>query len=703
MPDDPRLPPLRQELRIERGTATANGQPSWTIVDPVRHAFFQIGQRDFELLSLWAEGTLGRLTAALRLRRRPLAEGEVAGLTEFLMKNGLTEAPPGNAVKAFSEQAAAKRQDWWQWLLKNYLFLRVPLVRPDAFLRRTVDRVAFVWSRPFLAAWAAITLVGVYLTVRQWDAFIASFPDFFNLRGLAIYGVALFIVKALHECGHAYAAVRFGARVPAMGVAIILLLPLLYTDTTGLWRVKSRRHRLIVDGAGVGMELLVAGVATFLWAFLPDGFLRSAAFVLATTGWLLSLAINLNPFMRFDGYYLLSDAAGVPNLQDRSFAFGKWWLREVLFGLGRPMPEPVGGRGAAWRIAYAYGTWLYRLFLFTTIALAVYAFFFKALGIILFAIEIWWFIARPIANEIRVWRQDRAEIWRGIKTRRTLAIAAGGLLLFILPLDRHVSIPAVHALAIDSALTVEEAGRIDLVAARDGAVVSRGDVLFRLSSPALATDIARAETDVALLDTRIARMAGDIEELSQIGVLERERQAASERLSGLRRRLERLTVRAPIDGQLRDVPSDLAPGRWMPPRTVLGRVVTAGQSDVRGLVAASDAERLTGGARGRFVSDDPLSPSVTVILSDLDIAASATVDPPLLASVNGGDIAAVRDDTGALRPQGVVYPARFTIPQSAQAPSSVRRGIVSMDAEARSPARLIATRIGQVLSAELNL
>ena len=76
------------------------------------------------------------------------------------------------------------------------------------------------------------------------------------------------------------------------------------------------------------------GVAQFAVAF------QNVFFVLASTTWVVTLAINLSPFMRFDGYFVLSDLLGFPNLHERSFACARWWMRTTFFGLDEPMPEP---------------------------------------------------------------------------------------------------------------------------------------------------------------------------------------------------------------------------------------------------------------------------------------------------------------------------------------------------------------------------
>ena len=145
------------------------------------------------------------------------------------------------------------------------------------------------------------------MTVRQWDEFINTAVQFFNPAGLFYFLIALVFTKILHELGHGVAAKYYGCRVPTMGVAFLVMFPVLYTDTTDSWRLSSYQKRIRIGAAGLLTELSIACIALFLWPFLPDGAMKNAVFMLAAVTWVTSLLVNLNPFMRFDGYYLLSD------------------------------------------------------------------------------------------------------------------------------------------------------------------------------------------------------------------------------------------------------------------------------------------------------------------------------------------------------------------------------------------------------------
>ena len=108
-----------------------------------------------------------------------------------------------------------------------------------------------------------------------------------------------------------------------------------------------------------------------MWSFAPDGILKSILFIIATTSWISSLLINISPFLRFDGYYALSDLSDSKNLQPRSFAMAKWFVRKNILGLEEVKPEILSKFKENFFIIYAISTWIYRFFLFLGIRLCL--------------------------------------------------------------------------------------------------------------------------------------------------------------------------------------------------------------------------------------------------------------------------------------------------------------------------------------------
>ena len=214
-------------------------------------------------------------------------------------------------------------------------------------MTRWTPRLAFLYGPAFRWLTLAALLAGMWGVSRSWDAFTATLVDMLSWEGLAAYGLTLAAVKTLHEFGHGVTAKRYGCRVPTMGVAFLVLWPVAYTDTNEVWKLTRRDQRLKVAAAGIATELTIAVWAMLAWVWLPDGPLRAMAFLLATTTWVSTVLINASPFMRFDGYFLLSDFLQMPNLHARAFALARWDLRERLFALGEPAPEHFPPRGGA--------------------------------------------------------------------------------------------------------------------------------------------------------------------------------------------------------------------------------------------------------------------------------------------------------------------------------------------------------------------
>jgi putative peptide zinc metalloprotease protein len=127
---------------------------------------------------------------------------------------------------------------------------------------------------------------------------------------LLILGLVI-VSAAFHECGHA-AATRYGGAQPgAMGAGLYIVWPALYTDITDSYRL-GRGGRLRADLGGVYFNtvfmLLTAGVYFFT---------RFEPLLLMIPLQQLEIAHQLLPFLRLDGYYIVSDLTGVPDILSR--------------------------------------------------------------------------------------------------------------------------------------------------------------------------------------------------------------------------------------------------------------------------------------------------------------------------------------------------------------------------------------------------
>ena len=677
------LPALRPDLQLSPAAPALDGAPQWTLADPLRGRYFKLGAAAVRLLRHWTLGEPQRVLAAANAEPGlPLGPAELEEMLGFLSQHDLVAALDDKQRASYAMKAAAQRQSPWKRVLHQYLFFRIPLWRPDPFLNRAWP----VLERhgPWLLRWGLplVFAVGLFLVIRDWQRFLTTFPHLFSLGGALAFGVALTFAKLCHEFGHAFMAKRAGCRVQSMGLAFMVLLPMFYTDVSDAWRVRDRRSRLLIGAGGVLAELLLAVLALLAWSLLSDGPTRTAAFMLASATWITTLMINLNPFMRFDGYFLISDLWGVDNLQHRAFALCRWRLREALFGYGEPAPEPWSPSMTKRLLIWGYGSWIWRAILFLGIALAVYHLFFKVLGIFLMLVELLWFIGLPIWRELGEWwqRREQANPSKVLFTSMGFGVA---LLVLVLPWRNSVEIPALLEASRTHALHAPVASRLKAVHVKDGQHVATGDLLLELDSPDLDSRQAIVRREIEILQLQLRRQSARSETVADAGILEQRLAEAVAEYRGLTAQRERLQIRATQAGVVRDLLPDLAVNRWLHPSEPLARIVEPGLR-LRGYLAEENLWRVEAGSTGRFIADDPARPAVPVRLDEVDTTGVAYLELEALSSDHSGPIAVRRNAQHRAEPVQAQYGVRLTLLDDDIQPAHPLRGMVLLDGERQS-------------------
>jgi putative peptide zinc metalloprotease protein len=650
------LPALRQDLSLHPGPDEQDGSPTWTLHDPAANRFYRLGWIAFEILSRWPLDDPQAILNAVGRETTLRVDGhDLMAVIEFLSAYNLLDAIGSADTQRLTRAMGAAKLTHAKWLLKNYLFFRMPLVRPGAFLDRCAPYVKWAFDPRFWVAIVCTALFGLYLASRQWDQFLHTFSAYGSLAGFLGIGVALSFAKVLHEMGHAFTAQRFGCRVPTMGVAFLVMLPVLYTDTNEAWKLPTKRQRLTIVAAGMLSELALAALATVAWSFLPDGPLRAGVFLLATSTWIVTLGINASPFMRFDGYFLLSDWLDMPNLHSRAFALARWWMRRHLFGWEDPPPELFPAARQRFLIAFALITWIYRLVVFLGIAFLVYHISFKLLGIFLLMVELGWFIAMPIVNELKLWWKNRALMQWNRATRRSVAIVAVLLAFVLLPWRSEVRAPAVLGAAQAQGLYAVAAARVVSAPLPVGSEVAAGQVLVQLESLDLRFRLDQEQTRERLLHWELEQQPFN-EDLQKEGGALRERWVeAAASVKGLQEQVEQLIVRAPFAGRIADADESLVTGAWIAQKEKLFEVVGPHGSKAEAFVGEDALPQLQVGSHATFVADGADMRSADCRVETIDRVNLTTLDSLYLASTFGGAIPVQKDRQGALVPTEAWY------------------------------------------------
>ena len=693
------IPILRQDLRLLPGGSDESGEKSWLLYDPLRHQYFALTQTALILLRHFSKITsITELHEKLQHEETQVEDYEVEQFIGFLKDNFLSVGSDADHVARIADAHKKRQHHWLMWLVHNYLFIKIPLIKPDRFLENLLKFSRPLASKPARWLMYIAGLYGLFALMWQWESFVSTFDYFFNMQGLIYYFFALVGVKIAHEMGHALVAKHFGLRVSSMGVALLVLFPVLYTDNTDAWRLTDQRKKLSIVLAGLLVELHIAMLALFSWGILDEGPLKSAAFFLATTSIIGSLLVNLSPFMRFDGYYAMADFLGMQNLQPRAFELARWQLRQWLFGLPENAPEPFSPGKHYFLVLYSFATWVYRFFLFVGIALLVYFMAFKLLGIALFIIEIVWFILRPVAFEMRRWWAKRELFSMNRQAKRTLAVMFGILLIAFVPWRTTIRAPAVIESKQQVPIYLPEAAQITGLNIADEKRVEKGDLLMTASSPDLEHQIILAKRRIRLLELEARRYANSEQGLRGKLVGEQKLIEAESILAGLEKRKAELSLVAPESGFVQ-LTQPLSIGRWVLPSDQLFFIYEPNRVEIIAFVRETDMALISANAQARFVADNGSGGGIGAQLKQLETVAVEHVAYDALTSTHGGPIA-VEAEGEEKKPRGAHYKARASVQGEVAALSHDIIGTLHISASRFAPAGRLWDRVAALFVRE---
>ena len=677
------LSPLREELELFPGPCSFDGSPTWTLYDPVNQHFYRLGVTEHQLLAHWELGSVDAMSELLSV-----SIDEILQLFQFLTVHNLLQVSGSEAVQRLVNQAKAAKQHWFVWLIHHYLFFKIPLLHPDRWLAKIYPLLRWIYNPLLFYSLLALVGINLFVLIDRWELFSKTFMHFISLEGLVYYAFALTLSKTLHELGHAFTAHRYGCRVSAMGVAFMVMVPMLYTDASDAWKLTSRHQRLAIGFSGIAVELGLAILCTTLWHFLPDGPLRSSVFLMATTTWVMTLLINLNPLMRFDGYFLLSDYWGIENLQNRAFALGRWKLRSLLFGFLDAAPERFPEKTQRLLLIYAWSIWIYRFFLFMGIALLVYHYFFKILGLLLMLVEVGWFIMLPIIKELKYWLEHRQDMhWK----RNTLGSLSGLLLVLgvlFIPWQNKIEAPGLLKISAHTELFMPLPAKLDKVLISKGDKVKAGELLMQFISPDI--DVQLEKSSIKIESLRWERsFHGQEKNLSnRHQVVASELDSAISEYDSLITERNRLAVIAPFDGEIIDLNDLVTVGEWIPKDESL---LTVGQFNsylLETFVAEEDLDQIQTGVGAIFYPEQMDWPRVPCRVVRIDNAAAIQL-PPVFASRYQGSIAIRGNNKKLLVPEKSVYRI-WLKPETELSIFSALKGKVMIDGKAESIASSLA-------------
>lgn len=558
--------------------------------------------------------------------------------------------PQEKNVRLMQKSADERRktlQEKSRW--GDLAMVKFPAVDPDGFLTWLYRHLNFVFSWWF----TALTLAGfglmAWLFITHWSEIGRDTLQFYNFADKSWFDVAVFWVVAaallcLHEIAHGFVCKHLGARVPAMGFLLIYLTPAFYTDTTEGEALGNQYQRLLIAVAGVWSELILCAIVTPIWWVTPPGTAVHdfAYFIILFTG-IAVVLINWNPLMKLDGYYILCDVLGIPDLKEASTLYLSSWVKKNVWRLPVEVPYVPRRRRPGYAI-YAILSGLYSysvLYVFASFIGNVFknfttdwAFVFEyGTAYLIFRGRI-----RTLVNFMKfvyLDKKDRIRSW--FSGNRKWAAAGATALLLLLPLWRD-SVQGRFVLEPEQLAVVRAkvAGIVAEVATDEGQVVQAGMPLFRLRNLRLESKVERSAAEYRVAS---ARQAGAILRYADIGAAERERRQWQEQAQSFRAAADELDVQSPVSGTVLSPRVRDLLGAYVEEGTELAQVgdlknvrarIYVSEYDLRRLRADASAKLHVDGMFGtwkaRSVTISPASSEVPPNL--IDLSKFAGMRPP---------------------------------------------------------------------------
>jgi len=608
-------PALRPGLLIRK--LVQLGEVNWAVRSPETNKIHLFEEATWELVTLY-DGT--RTRAGIRddyNQRFPEGEGiplqHVLDLEESLrsLKLLVVSSRERSLDLLQSFQTARRRTADKNAEGVNPMYMLFHAVDPDRFLDRTQKYVRWLWTPPVVAFSCVLFALALSVYVEHWDTIWRQTLETYAfyqkpfLQVLQFFAVFVSI-GVFHELSHAYVTKFYGGEVHSTGFALFYFAPSMYCDCSDSILFESKWQRLWVSLAGIYIEAWMTVLATALWlATYPDTSLHDFAYKAMLYAGVSTVFFNINPLIKIDGYYALTDLLGIPTLREDAFGYLGAFIQRRLLRLPVPL-NPLPRRRRRFLVLYAILAALWAGLIMWFIGHLLFNFYSKILpdfALLLTIVTLFQFFRKRVNAVWRVLRLfylDKKELLMSKRMRAPLLAAAAALVLVLVLPWSHRSIRSEILLQPGRTLRVQapEDGVVTSVKVREGDAVTEGEVVFVLSSLPVDTRIAALSAESGRLTGEAARLrtAGD----APGAFSGQARQAAVDvELAGEMALRDRLAVQSPAAGTVLTPRLGDLEGRFVRTGTALADI-----GDCRTLTAAIPVtERLlTDLAPGQAVS-----------------------------------------------------------------------------------------------------
>lgn len=583
-------PRLRRHAQIHR--QRFRGQLWHIVQDHQTGRFHRVSPAAYLLICLMSgQRTMQDIweTVGNRMGDDPPTQDETIQLLSQLYNSDLLRGEIAPDMIEMARRAQKQKTQNLFLRIRNPMALRFPLFDPDRFLDATMPIFRLVFTKIGFLIWLAVVFAGISIAALEWPVLTANATDrILAAQNVIMILIAYPLIKALHEMGHAYAAKIWGGEVHEMGIMLLILMPIPYVDASSSLAFREKWRRAVVGGAGIMVELFLAGLAAIVWYLVEPGLVRAFAFNVMLIGGVSTLLFNGNPLLRFDGYYVLCDLLEMPNLGSRSNKYILELIRKYVLRIDEHRAKSDTRGEKIWLVFYGLSAFVYRIFVMLAIALFIAGELFF-IGVLLALFAVYSMFLSPVFKGFRFLATSPKIRYR----QRAFAIVGGFIalvlgLLVLVPVPYGTIVQGVVWLPENSLVRAETDGTIDKILSPPNEQVTTGGALFSLSDPIIKARVSLYEAELQEYQLRLD--AVKVLDLVQADILREQIRHTKAGLSLDLERLEKLTVRSPNEGIfiVRDVKN--LRGRFVKNGNLMAYVVGKSDPIVRVVVPQDEVD-----------------------------------------------------------------------------------------------------------------
>ncbi len=543
-----------------------------------------------------------------------------------------------NTEELFERQARLQQTKFSHRLL-NPISQQLALWDPDDFLNKYAGIARFLFTRWMAMIWLILVGFSAIKALSSWQDISNHFAiNALNPRNLLILFLLYAPLKILHELSHAFATKLNGGEVHEMGVNFLLFMPVPYVNVSSANHFRDKYDRMLVSSAGILVDTFGAALGLLLFLSSEAGLVQDIAFNIFLTGGISSLFFNGNPLLKYDGYYLLADALGIPNLYQRSSQYWHYFFQRYLFGL-RHTVSPATARGeTVWFILYSISSLLYRLSILWFICVYVTEKFFL-LGIIL---ALWLSAMQILLPGYHALRFILTSHSLGRKKKRALigtSLIACVLLSIIgfIPFPSYTIAEGIVWLPDKAQIKAERDGFIENLQVRTNQFVKEGDEVVTMNDETLLSQakIARAKVGEMQSQYRAQREA----DLVKADILKHDLGVAQAELENITEKTQAMVVKALKNGKVLIPDADDLPGQYIRHGELIGYILDGGSPVIRVAVPQDNIGQLREHVKDikiRMVNAPDEEYEATILRQAPE--ATYKLPSPALATIGGGRI-----------------------------------------------------------------